>query len=127
MFVRYINYIDRDSKDWFVFAQSATWRTTVGARQVSPHKVDIASIPFLSTPGMSTATICTDPLHTFHLGWGKDLGSGGIVLLAKLQYFGRGALDARLERAYEDFLHHCVETGKTTSCDMFSKKDFDMQ
>ena len=96
----------------------------MGRRQSSPFKSN--DVPLLRIPGMGASSIATDPLHTFHLGWGVDLAASGLLMLAKLGYFGSGALDARLQQAYEHFLQFCRAEGKTTSCDNFAKRDFDM-
>ena len=109
------------------FSQDANWRTTIRNRLTSPHKTGPGDIPLLTIPGLRTDCITTDPMHCFHLGWGQDLGASGVVLLAKLGYFGNaGALDSRLNHAYGLFVAYCIHTGKTTSCDGFSKKAFDM-
>ena len=111
-------------KDWHVLSKKASWRSTIGERMSSPHKNE--AVPLFDIPGLATDTITTDPMHSFHLGWGQDLGASGVILLCKLECFGRGALDKRLEIAYEKFVMHCQESGKTTSIDRFSKVAFDM-
>ena len=67
----------------------------------SPHKSD--DIPLLRVPSMGTQNIQTDPMHSFHLGWGMDLAASGIVLLCSLEVFGRGSLNSRLARAFDGF------------------------
>ena len=105
-------------------SEAAEWRSTVGQRQTSPFKSN--DVPLLRIPGMRPSLIATDPLHTFHLGWGADLAASGLLMLAKLGYFGSGGLDARLGQAYEYFLQFCKSEGRSTSCDNFAKRDFDM-
>ena len=112
-------------QDWYVLSTDAEWRGTIDNRAETPHKTD--DIPLLRVPGLRTKLISTDPMHTFHLGWGQDLGASGVVLLAKLDFFGHGSLDTRLNCAYGDFVAYCMAMGKTTSCDGFSRKAFDMK
>ena len=113
------------AQDWHVFSSEAGWRDTIGRRARNPHKAD--DVPLLRIPGLCTNTIMPDPLHTFHLGWGKDLAASSIVYLCQIQVFGRGAMNARLERAFENFMGYCHSCGKTTSIDGLSKLDFDMK
>ena len=96
----------------------------MGCRQYSPHKP--GPIPLLDIPGLRTDNICTDPMHTFHLGWGADMAASCVVVLSRLGFWGTGALDSKLSRAYNDFMMYCTAHGRTTSCENFSKKDFDM-
>ena len=103
------------------------WRSTIGCRATSPHKHSNDNIPLFRIPGLETQRVITDPLHCFHLGWGQDLAAGGLVMLAHLGHFGRGGLDAKLAQAFELFLAWCVAAGKSTSCDKFSRRDFDMK
>ena len=114
------------TQDWHVLSKDAVWRSTVGNRSETPHKVDLEHVALLRVPGLTTQRVATDPMHTFHLGWGQDLAASGLVLLAKEGCFGQGALDRRLERAYAAFVVYCSANGKTTSCDRFSKQAFDM-
>ena len=113
------------TKDWYVLSKDAVWRGTINNRKETPHKS--LDIPLLNVPGLRTELIYTDPMHTFHLGWGQDLAASGVILLAHLEYFGKGALDTRLERAYGEFVTYCSGVGRTTSCDGFSKQLFDMK
>ena len=112
-------------KDWHVLSEDAVWRGTIRNRAESPHKS--VNIPLLQVPGLRTENILTDPMHTFHIGWGQDLGASGVVLLATLGAFGQGGMDTRLENAYAGFIAYCLRHGKTTSCDRFSKQTFDMK
>ncbi|CAE7261300.1 unnamed protein product, partial [Symbiodinium pilosum] len=114
-----------DATDWYVLSKDAVWRGTINNRKETPHKS--LDIPLLNVPGLRTELIYTDPMHTFHLGWGQDLAASGVILLAHLEYFGKGALDTRLERAYGEFVTYCSGVGRTTSCDGFSKQLFDMK
>ena len=114
-------------QDWHVLSSRANWRRTIGARTSTPHKTADHDIPLLTIPGMRTSTIFSDPMHTFHLGWGQDLAASGVCMLAYLEYFGLGALDTRMQRAYEAFVEYCTASRKTTSCDKFSKQCFDMK
>ena len=107
-----------------MLSKRASWRSTIGQRMTSPHKTE--DIPLFNIPGLATNTITTDPMHSFHLGWGQDLAASGVILLCHLECFGRGALDRRLELAYEKFVTYCQESGRTTSIDRFSKAAFDM-
>ncbi|CAE7727737.1 unnamed protein product, partial [Symbiodinium pilosum] len=121
-------YICKDKchlcEDWHVLSKDAIWRTTIANRTTSPHKTD--DVGLLLIPGIRTQTISTDPMHTFHIGWGQDLAASGVILLATVGAFGEGALDSRLEVAYASFIAYCSAHGKTTSCDRFSKQTFDM-
>ena len=108
-----------------MLSRDALWRTTVGNRTTSPHKT--GTIGLLHIPGIRTRTISTDPMHTFHIGWGQDLAASGVILLATVGAFGQGSLDSRLEVAYASFIAFCSAHGKTTSCDRFSKQTFDMK
>ena len=107
-----------------MLSAAAEWRSTVGCRATSPYK---DPPPLLRVPGLVTAAITTDPLHSFHLGWGQDLAASAIVLLAKRQAFGIGGLDTKLEAAFSKFMEFCDANGRTTGCEMFSKQTFDMK
>ena len=110
-----------------MLSEDAVWRETIRNRAEAPHKTTAGNIPLLQIPGLRTGNIMTDPMHTFHLGWGQDLGASGVVLLATVGAFGQGGLDTRLGRAYAGFIAYCSHHGKTTSCDRFSKQTFDMK
>ena len=109
-----------------MLSKSASWRETIGCRATSPHNTDLDNIPLFAVPGLETATVLTDPMHCFHLGWGVDLAASSVVLLSVLGEFGDGGLDRRMECAFGQFMEHCVAVGATTSCDKFSKEKFDM-
>ena len=108
-----------------MFSEDATWRSTVGSRHASPHKDE--DVPLMRVPGLRTNNVTTDPMHCFHLGWGQDLAASAVVLLCNLGAFEAGALDKRMEVAYTSFIEFCTANGRTTSCDRFSKQDFDMK
>lgn len=82
----------------------------------------------LQLPGMEQrSSILLDVVHIFHLGYGMDLGSSTLVLLAKLGYFGNHrSLDRRLEEAYDAFDLWCKSSGRTSSIDEFSTVNFKM-
>ncbi|CAE7353556.1 unnamed protein product [Symbiodinium sp. CCMP2456] len=105
------DYLSGDWKylrqDWHVLSKDASWRDTIGCRTNSPHKT--GDIPLFRIPGLETNTIMTDPMHTFHLGWGQDLAASGLILLCRLQEFGNDrVLNSRLHRAYTNFVAYCV-------------------
>ena len=108
-----------------MFSEDATWRSTVRRRHASPHKDE--DVPLMRVPGLRTNNITTDPMHCFHLGWGQDLAASAIVLLCNHGAFEAGALDKRMDLAYTSFMQFCTANGRTTSCDRFSKQDFDMK
>lgn len=114
-----------DGQDWHEMGEGAAWRGTCwGRRTTSPyHNVHI---PLLEIPGMCAETILPDSLHCFHLGWGQDLASSGIVLLCKLQYFNGGTLDAKLASAYANYTQWLSRSKKTSGIDWWSKKKLDM-
>lgn len=69
-----------------------------------------------------------DYAHVFHLGYGLDVASSTIVLLAKLDHFGKArSLDSRLAAAFARYDKWCHENGKVTSIDEFSCRGFGMQ
>lgn len=75
--------------------------------------------------GSSPHRIRTDPVHTYHIGYGKDEHASVVVLLAYLGHFGaRGSMDKKLEDAFERFATWCKSNSKHTSISAFSKKQF---
>lgn len=106
-------------------SHTSAWRRTIGSnRSTSPFHPE--RIPLLRIPGMQQDTILPDSLHCFHLGWGIDLASSGLVLLAKQGCFGGGSLDARLEAAYRLYTGWCHTNKKTTGINWWSIKKLDM-
>lgn len=83
-------------------------------------------IPLLSIPGMTSTTILPDSCHTFHLGWGVDLGSSDLVLMCKRDVFPGRTLDDRLRNAYSMFMSWCAQNKKTSGIDWWSTKKMDM-
>ena len=84
--------------------------------------------PFRRLPGAIPERILVDTTHSFHIhGVGVDFAASFIVIGAKAGFWGRGGFNAKLRRAYADFMKHCADHGKTTHCGMWSKEKFDMQ
>jgi hypothetical protein len=114
-----------DATDWHCFGEDAAWRATVGVnRSTSPFWN--MHIPLLSIPGMTSTTILPDSCHTFHLGWGVDLGASGLVLMCKRDVFPGRTLDDRLRNAYSMFMSWCAQNKKTSGIDWWSTKKLDM-
>lgn len=75
--------------------------------------------------GSSPHRIRTDPVHTYHIGYGKDETASIIMILVHMGHFGsRGSVDVKLESAYERFAVFCKTNSKHTSILEFSKKQF---
>lgn len=114
-------------QDWDDPSLDARWRSTVG-EEAWDSAFKQGEKPFQMVPGLeSSKRLLPDTLHTFHLGWGKDLGSSAVVLLARLKLLEGRSLDAKLETGYMSFCEWCHAHGKTCSTTEFSKLKFDME
>ena len=75
--------------------------------------------------GSSPFRIRTDPVHTYHIGYGKDENASIIMVLVQVGHFGtRGSVDKKLETAFERYATYCKINRKHTSITEFSKKQF---
>ena len=62
-----------------------------------------------------------DPAHTWAIaGIGKDLYASSLVLAGRMNLFGGGSMERRMQRAYERFENFVRRTGKHTSIDTFN-------
>lgn len=115
-----------DAEDWHRFDEGASWRFTVGVNRSCSPFWDV-EIPLLAVPGICATTILPDSTHCFHLGWGVDYASSGLVLLAKKQCFpGRRTVNNQLYEAYVLFTAWCSSNGKTTAIQRWDTKKLDM-
>ena len=86
-----------------------------------------APLPFLEIPGfMGAKSMEPDYRHAFHLGCGIDAAASTIVMLAKLNHFGPGSFNNRLQTAYGRFIAW-LPNKRSTSIKELSKLQFDMQ
>ena len=82
----------------------------------------------MDIPGLNRPEyVHPDSCHCFHIGWGKDLAASSVVLLAQKRKWPGRSLDARMGKAFEDFMDYVNRHGKTTGCDGFSKQHFKMK
>lgn len=116
-----------DASDWENVSTTARWRSTLGSnRSKSPFHPG-ASIPLLAIPGMGQPeAILPDSCHCFHLGWGIDLGSSALVLLARCHLFGDGSFNTMLAEGYRLFTRWCHTNKKTTGINGWSLRKLDM-
>jgi hypothetical protein len=83
--------------------------------------------PFRQLPSADASCILVDSAHSFHIkGFGVDWCASSIVMGCRKGFFGRGSLDAQLERAYGEFQAFCAQQRKLTCCDHWSKLKMDM-
>lgn len=77
-------------------------------------------------PGLhDLQAILLDFVHIWHLGYGQDLAGSSVVLMAKLNHYGRERkFDLRLENAYVIFDAWCHQQSRTTGIDEFSLASF---
>ena len=76
---------------------------------------------------VDASCILVDSAHSFHIkGFGVDWCASTIVMGCRKGFFGRGSLDAQLERAYGEFQAFCAQQRKPTCCDHWSKLKMDM-
>ena len=104
----------------------APWRETMGANRTSSPYHD-HDIPLLQIPGMGQESILPDSCHCFHLGWGVDLASSGLVLMARRKCFEGRKMESHLRTAYTLFTRWCYERKKTTGIGWWSIKKLDMK
>lgn len=115
------------SVDWHDPTKGSQWyRDWLDGSSPSPLKPGVPP-PLMRIPGCDAPRYMTmDFCHAFHLGYGLDMGSSTIVLLAKLgMYEGRG-LGTKLHSAFCSYITWCHTNGKVTSISDFSLLDFDM-
>ena len=87
-------------------------------RRISPLRVMPA--------GDEPRRVKPDVMHSWNLGWGKDMAGSGIILLCRHNVFGPGSIQVKLEAAYLSFRAWCETTRKTTSLKQFDLKTFKM-
>ena len=64
-------------------------------------------------------------MHTYALGWGKDMVASSVLLLMQMGVWGWARkIDTRLGVAFRDFRVYCQDVGKSTSLTGFSLKTF---
>ena len=115
-----------DALDWENVTLGARWRSSLGSNRSKSPFHSGAEIPLLNIPGMSQMGIMPDSCHCFHLGWGIDLASSGLVLLARQQLFGHGSFNVMLAEAYRLFTRWCHANKKTTGVNGWSLRKLDM-
>ncbi|CAK9113451.1 unnamed protein product, partial [Durusdinium trenchii] len=105
-----------DSVEWWDMSRSGRLRNLApGYHNPSPYKRNMHSPVFDLAGGSSPHRIRTDPVHTYHIGYGKDEHASVVVLLAYLGHFGaRGSMDKKLEDAFERFATWCKSNSKHT-------------
>ena len=70
------------------------------------------------------ARICPDIMHTYNLGFGKDMVASGIFLLCRHNIFPGASIGAKLDAAFESFKSWCEANRKTPSLKGFELKTF---
>ena len=64
-------------------------------------------------------------MHTYSIGWGKDLVASSVILLTHMGVWGNGrSLQSKLDNAFQRFRSFCRASGKSTSLTHFSLKTF---
>ena len=109
----------RAEQAWWDVGPNSQLRTFSGPSP-DPFKRDKYG-PFRDIPGANhPGVIQPDIMHTYNLGFGKDLAASGIYLVA--DFFAGRSRQAKLDQAYESFMHWCDRHCKTSSL-----KDFDLK
>ena len=64
-------------------------------------------------------------MHTYSIGWGKDMVASSVILLSQMGVWGDGrSLQAKLDNAFQKFRGFCKASGKSTSLTCFTLKTF---
>ena len=107
---------------WWDCGPASVVRTFAGEipNQCKQKRSPFRSIPGLDDPGC----IQPDLMHTFNLGFGKDLASSAIFLLCRHNVFSGSSNAAKLKDAFAEFQAWCTVHGKTSYMKTFELKTF---
>lgn len=116
-------------QEWWRYDDDAPWKAPGNRPGPTPFKD--CERPFDIIPGGSSVErIKPDVVHTFHIGFGTDLGASFVVWLVRLGFFNNGmnhqSFDEKLKTAYSTFREYCHNTRRFTACDQWCLKKFSM-
>ena len=116
-------------QEWWRYDDDAPWKAPGNRPGPTPFKD--CERPFDIIPGGSSVErIIPDVVHTFHIGFGTDLGASFVVWLVRLDFFNNGmnhqSFDDKLKAAYSTFREYCHNTRRFTACDQWCLKKFSM-
>ena len=116
--------INRLTQEWWDLGSSSHTRALPKDYEpTDPFKPRLA--PLRSLPNcQGPVWIKPDPMHTYALGWGKDMVASTVLLLTEMGVWGWGKFQKRLDRAFSSFRSYCRQAGKSTSLTTFCLKTF---
>ena len=116
------------AEEWWDFTAAGEARSGDPANDLeSPYKSGTPS-PMRSIPGGDDPSIIKpDLMHNFNLGMGGDLAVSALYALCRMNVFGEGSIQNRLDCAFDKFETWCMWNGKSAKLKCFDAKKFQLQ
>ena len=116
------------TEEWWDFTAAGEARSCNPINDLeSPYKRGYPS-PMRGIPGGDHPSIIKpDLMHNFNLGMGGDLAVSALYALCRMNAFGGGSIQVRLDSAFDKFETWCLWNEKSAKLKCFDAKKFNLQ